>query len=907
MTSSLLNSAIVDTLARGNVATPRQVLIADLFCGAGGFSTGAVRALRRMGIEPLLTAVNHWPVAIQTHSLGHPTARHYIEDLAKAEPLELVPEGYLDLLLSSPSCTHHSRARSGRITSDQERSDPYHILKWVTELRTKRLILENVEEFKNWGPVSPRTGRPIKSRNGEYFRAWVQALKDLGFTNIAFRVLNAADFGDGTSRRRFFLIARSDGVPISWPEPSHGEPDLLNPHRKPHRGAREFIDWTDAGRSIFDRKRPLAPNTHRRIGTGLSKFSGDASLPYLHVMRAEGLLPEGYTIPAPRDPRSLRSIHYRNRQGEVVHLYGDEVPPLDSEAVAAPEPIVFQVNQGSDRFGTQRPVSEPLFTVVTRDSLGLATPTTGSFVCANRNNNVAKGLDEPIPVVTTAHGGGLFLATPEVKPFTLGQQSNAAPRSVEDPIATVATAGKISLTEAVVEPFVLGQHGGAEPRSVDDPVPTITTDGYVRIFRPTAEPFVLNRHGDNGTGNRAHALSAPIPTATCSGAGYLVEPYLVNLKSGSAPVGMKEPVPTLTAHASHLALAQPCLVVVNHGDGAGGNHERRVKPVDQPLPTVTTNRSFGLAQTELFALERPVLHPARAGAAPTTEVHLDTPACAQPFVTPYYGSNVGSAAGADGIDEPLATITARANKHGLCRAFVTPYYGVSIPQSVEEPLGTVTTRDRFALVEPFLVPQFGERAGQEPRTHRVRDPLPAVTSHGAGALVQADAEPLLVQVDQTGSNGGCVRSVTQPLPTVVTKQNTAVVEPFIVSTRHVTGGPSPRTVESPLPTLTAGGSQVAVVEPRMAGEANARRRSGRLVWINGVPQWLDVLFRMLRNHELAGAMGFDNQVFCGTSTEQTRQIGNAVPVNTATALVTSVMADLPAALGAAPEQLADAA
>ena len=183
----------------------RVTLVADLFCGAGGSSTGARRALASLGLQMNLVAVNHWSVAIETHSRNHPEARHYCQDVNAVKPAEVVPEGKLDLLMASPTCTYHSRARGGKPISDQGRMDPWAIVHWCTELRVRRLLVENVPEFVDWGPLDLRTGRPIKRRRGEYFRAWTAALQGAGF-KLDWRVLNAADFGDSTTRERFFLM-----------------------------------------------------------------------------------------------------------------------------------------------------------------------------------------------------------------------------------------------------------------------------------------------------------------------------------------------------------------------------------------------------------------------------------------------------------------------------------------------------------------------------------------------------------------------------------------------------------------------------------------------------------------------------------------------------------------------------
>jgi len=147
------------SLNRAYRAAKRKILVADLLCGAGGSSTGCARALHELNLEMELVCVNHWPLAIETHKRNHPEARHYVQDIGTVRPHLLVPEGYLDLLMASPTCTHHSIARGGKPTSDQQRSDPWHIITWLTELRVKRLIVENVWEFRDWGPVDRRVAR----------------------------------------------------------------------------------------------------------------------------------------------------------------------------------------------------------------------------------------------------------------------------------------------------------------------------------------------------------------------------------------------------------------------------------------------------------------------------------------------------------------------------------------------------------------------------------------------------------------------------------------------------------------------------------------------------------------------------------------------------------------------------
>ena len=168
-----------------------------------------------------LIAVNHWPIAVQTHQLNHPTAQHYLQDLDKADPEEIVPNGYLDLLMASPECRFYSRARGGKPILKQGRMHPWIVHRWLTSLNIKTLICENVPEFTDWGPLQG-DGRPDKTKKGMYFEEWVKSLWGLGY-QAEWRMLNAANYGDATTRIRFFLQARNDGKPIRWPEATHSK------------------------------------------------------------------------------------------------------------------------------------------------------------------------------------------------------------------------------------------------------------------------------------------------------------------------------------------------------------------------------------------------------------------------------------------------------------------------------------------------------------------------------------------------------------------------------------------------------------------------------------------------------------------------------------------------------------
>ncbi len=253
---------------------------ADLFCGAGGTSTGIMQAAEALGKRTDLLAVNHWPVSVNTHELNHPGVRHLCESLENIGPAKAVPGGRLNLLAASPECTHHSIAAGGRPRNEQSRATAWHVCRWASDLRVDNILIENVREFQNWGPLGAN-GKPMKSRKGETFKAFLNALRSMGF-NVDSRVLNAADYGDPTSRHRLIVLARR-GKPVVWPDVTHGKSgDLFG--LKPYRTAREIIDWDVKGKSIFRRSKPLSPNTVRRIAAGLKKFGGANAEPFLVML-----------------------------------------------------------------------------------------------------------------------------------------------------------------------------------------------------------------------------------------------------------------------------------------------------------------------------------------------------------------------------------------------------------------------------------------------------------------------------------------------------------------------------------------------------------------------------------------------------------------------------------------------
>lgn len=476
----------------------KRIIAADLFCGAGGSSTGLRMACAQKGIDLKLIAVNHWDIAISTHTANHPDADHLCANLDSVDPRKLVPGGRLNLLVASPECTHHSIARGGKPINDQSRASAWRVVEWCAQIMVDHVLIENVKEFRTWGPLGAN-GRPLKRRKGETYFAFLNALRSLGYT-VEDRVLNAADYGDPTSRERLFIQARRGKKPIHWPEPTHaplpkvksngsGNGHLfdLTTRLKPHRPARDIIDWSIKSESIFTRKRPLSPNTMARIFAGLQKFCG---LPF------------------------------------VINSGGREVAP--------------------------RSVSEPLNTVVTRDHLGICEP----FLVKYYGGHNAQSVDEPLPTITASYEHyGL------AEPFIVELRNNQDARSIDQPLSTVATSGA---HHALCEPFLIRYNGSHKGRrdgdqrhaDVEQPLPTLDTSNRLGLCQPYIIPV---NHGKDD--KRSHSVDAPMPSITTVDAWAVIEPFIVAMEHGGHVRSIDKPLNTITtAKGGAHGLVQPFIV-----------------------------------------------------------------------------------------------------------------------------------------------------------------------------------------------------------------------------------------------------------------------------------------------------------------------------------------------------------
>lgn len=392
----------------------KTLRVADLFCGAGGTSQGMVEAVEEAGYQCDLTAINHWSVAVATHSKNHPDARHRCASLDSLNPRDLFNEGDLDILWASPECTHHSIARGGRPVTDQSRATAWCVVRWAEALRPNVILVENVKEFLKWGPCTTR-GKLIKSKAGATFKAWVACLESLGYT-VEHRILCAADYGDPTTRRRLFIQATLGRRRPSWPEPTHAGN---------WRTAREIIDWSDSGTSIYERKRPLAEKTLRRIEIGLRKFGGE---PFIAAWD---------------------------------HQSGTGVWASD----------------------------KPLSTVTTKARHGLVEPFLVELRGTHESQlpSSSRSIDQPVPTVT-AGGGHVALIEPFLVGVNHGNSGkpNAAQWNVHRldlPLGTITT----SCDKALVQPFLVKYYGSGGTQGVDDPLDTVTTKPRFGLVRPELE------------------------------------------------------------------------------------------------------------------------------------------------------------------------------------------------------------------------------------------------------------------------------------------------------------------------------------------------------------------------------------------------------------------------------------
>ena len=439
--------------------------IVDSFAGGGGTSTGIELATGRV----VDFAINHDPDAILMHQTNHPHTVHYQASVWDVDPVEVCGGSPVGLFWASPDCKHFSKAKGGKPVDKKIRGLAWIVLRWAGKVHPRVIILENVEEFQTWGPV--RRGKPVKSKAGQTFRRFVRQLKALGYA-VSWRELVAADYGAPTTRKRFFLIARRDGRPIVWPEPTHApadSPDVIAGKKKPWRSAAEIIDWSLPCPSVFDTRqqikekygltaqRPLRPNTMRRVARGIDKFV-------------------------------IKSAH----------------------------PFLIQCNHGGGFRGQE--LKEPLPAITAKHGYGIAKPAMIPWTVTNTTNSTGHPVTEPMDTARTGGGGGQMLTAASLIQYHSGDNA----QDVQAPLHTVTTRDREGVVAASLSKF----YGGCVGVEITDPIPTVTAVDHSAL----QIAHMVKMKGSNLGG----PVTDPVQTITAGGGHHgIVTAKIVKAEAGA--------------------------------------------------------------------------------------------------------------------------------------------------------------------------------------------------------------------------------------------------------------------------------------------------------------------------------------------------------------------------------------
>lgn len=477
-------------------------LIVDNFAGGGGASTGIEMATGKS----VDIAINHDPEAIRMHKANHPGTRHYCENVWNVNPLEVCKGRPVGLAWFSPDCKHFSKAKGGKPKDKNIRGLAWVALRWAGLVRPRVIMLENVEEFKTWGPLN-RSHRPIKSKQGATFNKFVSQLKALEY-EVEFRELTAADYGTPTMRKRFFLIARCDGQPIIWPEPTHGPADSEEVKAgllKPYAGAYTQLDFTLPCPSIFDTAeeikekygiravRPLAPKTMERIARGLKKFVIDNAEPFIIQVNHTGSKSD-YCSSMNKPLKVITSKHGFG----VVEPY---IIPIGYGEKKGQKPRVHDAEKPLPTIvgNSKHYLCEPKLKLVGEDA-GIAEPVLTPYIMCNSMNNVGAGVKGGLPTITT--GNRNYLISPTLIQYhSETSESEVRGQAIENPIMTVDSSNRYGLVTSFLSKFYRTGTG----QDVREPLHTVTTSqghfGEVRAF--------LIKYYGEGTGQD---IKAPLDT-----------------------------------------------------------------------------------------------------------------------------------------------------------------------------------------------------------------------------------------------------------------------------------------------------------------------------------------------------------------------------------------------------------
>lgn len=445
-------------------------LVVDLFAGGGGASTGIEQAIGRS----VDVAINHDPEAISLHQANHPQTMHYCSDVFEVDPVSVTGNRPVGLLWASPDCKHFSKAKGGKPVSKKIRSLAWVVVKWAKAVRPRVICLENVEEFQTWGPLGADQ-KPCPKRKGETFQKWVESLRGLGY-KVEWKELRGCDYGAPTIRKRLFLVARCDGLPIVWTAPTHGDPkrsDTKGRGLKPWRTAAECIDWTLPTPSIFERTRPLADATLRRIARGIVKYVIEAQEPFIVSLAHGEESPSGVK----RWGKGVRSMH---EPLQTVLASGNGAAMVSA--------FMTKFNTGSTGFECD----SPMHTIIAggqqaRPGTAVTQGVVTAFLAKHYGGVVGTVLGKPISTVTSVDHHSLVAVS--LMTNTTGHSGAAA----NAPVPTITTGGH----HAAVAALLVKYYGTDQDPRLEEPLHTVTTKdrfGLVTVHID-GEPYVITDIG----------------------------------------------------------------------------------------------------------------------------------------------------------------------------------------------------------------------------------------------------------------------------------------------------------------------------------------------------------------------------------------------------------------------------
>lgn len=570
-------------------------LVIDLFAGGGGASTGIEQAIGRH----VDIAINHDPEAVALHQANHPQTLHYVSDVFEVDPVAVCDGQPVGMLWASPDCKHFSKAKGGKPVSKKIRGLAWVVIKWAKLVRPRVIFLENVEEFQTWGPLGS-DDRPCPLKKGRTFKRWKASLENLGY-KVDFREDRASDLGTPTIRKRLFLVARCDGHPIVFPVATHGAPDSLPVKQKklkPFRTAAECIQWHIPAPSIFERTRPLAEATNRRIAKGIMRYVVNAANPFIVPLTHQGgdriediTKPFNTVTGAHRGEKALIvptlvQTGYGEREGQAPRAL-DLHKPLGTVVSGQKHALVTAFLNEHANASSQRvmPIDEPMRTQMAEVKGGHFGLVAASLV-KHYTGVVGSDMADPLGTVTTVDHHSLLTAN-LVHYHADKRPEDVRASDMRDPLKTQTTENRHGLVTAVLA-GVGGRAAQSRPRGMEEPTATGTSKADAALI--TANLVHMGHGEGDGSKRWSHGvrdIADPLNTVTSSGMpAALVTSHLAKLRGTNVGSPVDEPLHTISAQGTHHAEVRAFLVKYYGTD--------QDPKLQEPLHTVTTKDRFGL-------------------------------------------------------------------------------------------------------------------------------------------------------------------------------------------------------------------------------------------------------------------------------------------------------------------------